>query len=434
MKPFVAIIGRANVGKSRLFNRLTGKSQAIVHDQPGITRDRLYAPCFWAGREFILIDSGGVDLEASSTLDQAVTEQSLMALEEADLIIALFDGTTEPTSTDYELMKRLRNTKKPVLFTMNKIDTDRNEPHVASYYQFGLTSLLLVSAEHGRGIGELLDEVVEKLPKLPEEEEKNKNEPHVAIIGRPNVGKSTLINRFVGEKRVLVHETPGTTRDAIDVAVTYDEKPYLFVDTAGVSKHKLDVYYLEGITTMRTLRTVDRCHIAVLMIDANIGLTHRDRNLADYVFDQGKGLLLAVNKSDLLEKNWEEYIESLRDLLGELRDIPILRLSAKTGQGCLKIFPGIQELYKALGSKLSTSELNKLLERALSEHHLPAYRGKSIRIYYGTQMGTFPPRFVFFSNAPQGIATSYRRYLTKAIKTTLGIRGIPLRLQFRKKT
>jgi GTPase len=433
MKPLIAIVGRPNVGKSRLFNRLVGSRRAIVADVPGVTRDRHYAPGEWAGREFIAIDTGGLDLDPAADLEHEISRQSLRAIEEADLVLCLFDGQHLPTASDREVVRALRRISKPVFFAVNKIDEAVHEERLREYHELGVGELFAVSAEHGRGVDDLLEAMLDRLPP----DDAGPIEPtmglRVAVVGRPNVGKSTLVNRLAGEPRVVVHESAGTTRDAIDVEIDFEDQQYVFIDTAGVKRRWGVAERLEKFTAMRSLRTIDRASVVLLLLDGEEGLTKQDLHLTGFVREQGKGLILLVNKWDLVQEAWEAYGQRLTDALGEMRDLPMLPISASTGENCLKIFRAITTLERGLAAKISTSALNRIMEEALARHHLPVHRGKQVRIYYATQVGTHPPTVVLFSNFPAAVPYTYRRYLIHCLQEAIGVAGVPVRLVCRRK-
>ncbi|MFH0800218.1 MAG: ribosome biogenesis GTPase Der [Pseudomonadota bacterium] len=441
MHPILAIVGRPNVGKSRLFNRIVGQRRAIVADVPGVTRDRHYAEAEWAGREFVAVDTGGLDLDPAADLEREISKQSLKAIEEADVVVCLFDGQNDPTADDREVVAALRRISKPVIYAINKIDEASHEGLVHSYHELGATPVVAVSAEHGRGVDDLLDEVIRRFP--PEsagvEDEQG---IFVAVVGRPNVGKSTLINRLVGEERVVANEMPGATRDAINVEIDFEGKKYIFIDTAGIKRRWGVAERLEKFTAMRSLRTIDRAKIVLQLIDGSEGLTKQDLHLTGFVREAGRGLILLVNKWDLMsgrgrtsdeQPEWEEYEKRLRKGMGELHDIPAFPISASTGQNCLRIFKGIDQLEKCMGTKIATSVLNRVLEKALAEHHMPVHRGKQVRIYYATQVATHPPTFALFSNLPAAVPYTYRRYLIRRLQDELGMEGVPVRVVCRKK-
>lgn len=433
MKPLVAIVGRANVGKSRLFNRLVGENRALVHDLPGITRDRHYAAADWSGKSFIVIDTGGIDLAPEADLEKKVSAQSLAAIAEADVIVLVFDGQHDPTAHDHELVQRLRPIERPLIFAINKIDEELHEGLAAAYHRLGVGPLIPTSAEHGRGIDDLLDAIIRHFPEEPPLAE-DSAATRIAVIGRPNVGKSTLVNRLCGAERVVVHDLPGTTRDAIDIEMKRGEDEYIFVDTAGVSKHYRVDSPLEKVTALRSLRAVERAHIVLLVVDASEGLTKQDLSLAGFAVEQGKGVIMLFNKWDLTEVPWDDFREDSEARLGELADVTMLPISAKTGLGCHKILDGAKGLQQQLRAELKTSELNALLEQALAEHHLPTYKGKQVRIFYGTQTGSHPPTVTLFSNVPKAVPYAYRRYLMRRLKERFGLTGVPIKIILRHRT
>ena len=434
MHPILAIVGRPNVGKSRLFNRIVGAGRAIVADTPGITRDRHYATAEWVGREFIVVDTGGLEFDRNRDLEQKVSKQSLKAIEEADVVVCLFDGQNDPTSTDREVLEKLRAFSKPVVFAVNKVDEAIHEERVNRYHELGASPLVAISAEHGRGVDDLLDEAVRFFPVEAVGEKSKKEATLIAVVGRPNVGKSTLINRLAGEERVVAHELPGTTRDSIDVEVEFEGKKYIFIDTAGVKRRWGVSERIEKFTAMRSLRTIDRADIVLQLIDGVEGLTKQDLHLTGFVREEAKGMILLVNKWDKVKFEWANYEKGLKNGMGELKDVLSLPISAATGTNCLKLFSSIGKLSRALGQKISTSKLNAFFEKALAEHHLPVHRGKQVKIYYATQVGTHPPTFALFSNFPAAVPYTYRRYLIRRLQEEMGIEGVPVRIVCRKKT
>lgn len=433
MHPLVAIVGRPNVGKSRLFNRLIGRRKAIVADTPGVTRDRHYAPAEWAGREFVVVDTGGLDLNPTADLEREISKQSLRAIEEADVIACLFDGQNDPAREDREVVSKLRSINKPVVFVVNKIDEGTHEGRLHAYHELGAHPLIGVSAEHGRGIDDLLEEIVRFFPPKKDVATKEHVGSRVAVIGRPNVGKSTLINRLSGDERVIAHEMPGTTRDAIDVEIDFEGKSYIFIDTAGVKRRMGVAKPLEKLTAIRSLKTIDRADVVLQLIDGVEGLTKQDLHLTGFVREEGKGLILLVNKWDLLNAPWKEYEKRLCRGMGDLHDVPVLAISASTGYNCLQIFRYVHKIEEGLSARISTSKLNHIIETLLEQHHLPDHKGKQVRIYYATQIGTHPPTFALFSNFPAAVPYTYRRYLIRRIGQEIGVEGIPVRLVCRRK-
>ncbi len=439
--PILAIVGRPNVGKSRLFNRLIGGSaKALVDDQPGVTRDRHYGVADWRGREFIVVDTGGLIPGAEDPLDKKVWGQAFLAIEEADFILCLMDGLEGPTAVDEVLVRELRKSNKPVFFCVNKIDEATHEKETFEFSRLGLKNLYPVSAEHGRGVSDLLEAIYGKLPPSPSVTLPADRQPspiqgegvlRVAIIGRPNVGKSTFINKLAGLERVVVHEEAGTTRDAIDVVIERGGKKLVLVDTAGIKKKSATKTRLEKFSAMKSLKAMDHSQLVCLLLDATQGVTHQDLQLAHTVWEAKKGLLFLVNKWDLMKASLKKYVEDVTPQFGELREAPLLVVSAKTGQNCEAIWDTLFTIQSAMEKRLSTSALNEWLEKILVSHPLPMYKGKNVKIFYGTQVGVEPPHFVFFTNYPQGVPVSYRRYLARQLLMAMGGLKIPLALTFR---
>lgn len=457
MRPLVAILGRPNVGKSTFFNRLIGRRQALVDEMSGVTRDRIYGEAEWAGHVFRLVDTGGIDC-AHSSLSEAIRAQSLQAVAEANLLLCLFDARDGLTPLDEEIIAILRRADRRVIYVVNKVDTERQMDTLAEFTKLGKKQVYPISAEHGRRLDDLLDAIVETLcrrsplsagsmvevsPRLHGGVARRRDTVQdiadgslrVAIIGRPNVGKSSLVNRLAGAPRVVAHELPGTTRDAIDIAVRHGEHAYIFVDTAGIRRRARTEERVEKFSVIKALQTMERADIVVLLADATEGLTHQDRQLAARIVDAFRPLLIVMNKWDLIPKRKAEaLLESARFSLRELQRVPMLAISVLTGSGCQRLFPAIQVLAKARISRLKTAALNRVLGELQERHHLPSYRSQPLRLYYATQVGVRPPSFIIFANYPTAIPTSYRRYLLKAFEEALGAPGLPIRLTFRKRS
>ncbi|MDO8527251.1 MAG: ribosome biogenesis GTPase Der [Deltaproteobacteria bacterium] len=430
--PIVAIIGRPNVGKSRLFNRLTGKFTALVDDQVGVTRDRHYALADWRGRSFLVIDTGGLIPGAEEPLNKKVWQQAFLAIQEADFIICLLDAQSGLTPADAALIQELRRINKPIFFAVNKIDVSAHETDLGEFAKLGITPLIGVSAEHGRGISDLLEALYEKLPPLEkQEEEVSDEEIRLAIIGRPNVGKSTLINQLIGEERLVAHDEAGTTRDAIDVSVFKEGKNFILVDTAGVKRKSATKTRVEKFSVMQSLKAIDQAQMVCLMLDATQGVTHQDLQLAHLIWEARKGLLILVNKWDLMKTSPKKYIEDLRPQLRELQSVPVLCISSKTGQNCGELWKTVLDIHEGLQRRLSTAKINQWLEKAIIAHPLPLYKGRNVKLYYATQIGTYPPHVVLFTNYPMGIPDSYRRFLSHRLQKELDIEGLPVQLSFR---
>ena len=435
MKPIIAIVGRPNVGKSTLFNRIARRKKAIVGDEPGVTRDRNYAEAEWNGGVFLLIDTGGFEPGVNNEVALHIHQQVQLAIEEADLIIFLVDGKEGLTSTDIEIAKRLREVNKPVLHVINKIDGERQEEEIYDFYRIGVENLYPISAQHGRGVGDLLDEALNLLP--PSSEIRyNESLVKIAVLGRPNVGKSSLVNRILGNERVIVSEKPGTTRDAIDTPLKIGEKEYLLIDTAGIRRKGRISRQLEKYSVVEALKSIDRCDVAVILIDAKEGITEQDAKIAGLAHDKGRASVLVVNKWDLIEKDSYtiyKYTEDIRYNLKFIRYAPIIFVSALTGQRALKIIDLVDRVAEQYQRRVPTSELNRVFEEVILSNPPPMYRNKELKLYYITQVSIKPPAFVIFVNYPEGIHFSYERYIVNKIRENFEFDGTPVRVFFRKR-
>lgn len=439
--PTIAIIGRPNVGKSSLFNRVVGRRHALVDDQPGVTRDRLYGKSEWGGCPFLMIDTGGVEA-SPSLLGKAVLAQTKQAISEADCLWVVMDGRAGPTAIDGDVFHLARKSGKPAFYILNKMDTDSvAEMSLPEFHEAGLNTMYPVSSEHGRGVDALLDATMEALgitytAEVPDEDADALEGIRVAILGRPNVGKSTLANALLGADRVVVHDLAGTTRDTVDVAVDSQGEKFVFVDTPGIKRRSKTETKLEKFSTMKALKAADRADVVLLVMDGTEGVTHQDLQLAKLVFKKYKPIMLVVNKWDaiadkkLTEKRYNEYLE---EQFSEMRDFPTHHIAAKTGEGVSGIWSLVKRMDKASRLKISTGRLNKLLQTLQAHHHLPAFRDHHVKLNYMTQTGTKPPKFVIFTNFPQGIPEAYRRYLSRGIRQELGMPGLPIQLMFRRK-
>jgi len=435
MKPIVAIIGRPNVGKSTLFNRLSETKRVIVIDQPGATRDRNYADSLWNGKTFMIIDTGGFEPVTSERMLVQMREQTNLAIEEADAIIFLLDGREGLTPADIEITQILRKTKKAVFYTVNKVDNPRKEELTFDFYRLGIDRLYSISAQHGLGVGDLLDDVVEHLPETPDEEEKEER-IRIAVIGKPNVGKSSLINKILGYERTIVNPTPGTTRDAIDTSFDLNERKYLLIDTAGIRKKSKVSLQLEKYSVIEAIKTLSRCDIALMMIDAQEGVTDQDTKIAGLAYERGVACILILNKWDLIEKDNATigtHVQHVKDSLKYLDFAPIISISALSGQRVTKVFDLINTVYDQYAQRVSTSLLNTKLEEFTAKLPPPRYRNRPNKINYATQISSKPPTFVFFVREPKGMHFSYERYLSNRIHEELGFEHTPVRLIFRKK-
>lgn len=434
MKPIVAIVGRPNVGKSTLFNRMTRSRSALVDNFPGVTRDRNYGEVEWGETAFTVVDTGGFSDVESEELGSLVTYQVMQAIEEADVIVMLMNGREGVTPVDTDLVQRLRESGKPVFYTVNKIDGPRNESLLPDFFVLGVDPLHPVSAEHGYGVNSLLDGLAAVLPRGASEVHSDRI--RLAVIGRPNVGKSSLINRLLGDDRLVVSDIPGTTRDAIDTICTVNQKEYVLIDMAGIRRKARVRKKLEKFSVIKALRSLDRCDIALVMIDASEGVADQDANIASYAFERGRGCIVLLNKWDIVEKDTttsKTYTDEVKRRLQFVRFAPVLTISALTGQRVFKIFEWVESVYGQFAIRIGTGRLNKALEAVVRKHQPPVHRGKRIKFYYATQVRSAPPTFVCFVNYPEGIHHSYERYLINELRESLGLDLTPVRLSFRKR-
>ncbi len=435
MKPVVAIVGRPNVGKSTLFNRLSEKKKVIVIDQPGATRDRNYEDSTWNGKTFMIIDTGGFEPVTTEKMLVQMREQTTLAIEEADAIIFLLDGKDGLTPADIEITEILRKTKKPVFYTVNKIDNMKQEESTFDFYRLGIDRIYSISSQHGLGVGDLLDDVVENLPDVTVEEDKEER-IRIAVIGKPNVGKSSLINKILGYERTIVNPTPGTTRDAIDTAFDLNGRKYLFIDTAGIRKKSKVSLKLERYSVIEAVKTLGRCDIALMIIDAQEGVTEQDTKIAGLAYERGVACVLILNKWDLIEKDNStigQHVQHVKDSLKYLDFAPIISISALTGQRVAKVFDIIDTVYDQYSKRVSTSLLNTKLAEFTAKMPPPRYRNTPNKINFATQISTKPPTFVFFVREPKALHFSYERYLSNKIHEEMGFENTPVRLIFRKK-
>ena len=434
--PLVAIVGRANVGKSTLFNKLVGHRKAIVNDQRGVTRDRNYgvAECF--GKRFLVVDTGGVEVDGENDLEPLVAEQAEVAINEADSILFLADNIQGLTPHDKEVILSLRHSGKPLYVAVNKVDHKKAEIGIYEFSEIGLDDIYPISAEHGIGIGDLMESIVDGFPE-GEENEFPENEIRVAIIGRPNVGKSSLINALLNSQRCIVSDVPGTTRDAVDSRLEYEGVTYVLVDTAGIRRKGKTVHTLEKFSVIMTLKAIERCDVAVLILDASEGVTDQDATIAGYAYEAGRGCLVAVNKWDLAKNkkmNFKEFYDLFRKKLKFLDFAPVFAVSAKTGYNLTDFFRNSLEVFNEYTRNIQTSVLNECFERAIQKNPMSQFRGKFLKMYYSTQIRSRPPTFRCFVNYPDGIHFSYRRYLTNSLRKTFGLSGVPVRLIFSRRS
>lgn len=434
-KPIVAIVGRPNVGKSTLFNRLARERIAIVEGEPGVTRDRLYADVEWLNKHFTIVDTGGIDTE-TDIITRQVKRQAEIAMEQADVIIFVVDGRAGLTAADEEVAVLLRRTAKPVILCVNKIeDVKQGENAVLDFYRLGLGEPILVSAEHGRNVGDLLDLIVTEFPELPPEDDDIQTK--VAVVGRPNVGKSSIVNRVLGQERTIVSDIAGTTRDAIDTPFVHDEHRYLFIDTAGLRRRKKVEEQLEYYSVIRTLRAVDRSDVTVVVIDAVEGITEQDKKIAGYAHDNGKGVILAVNKWDLVEKETNTMRDFERELRRELQFLayaPILFLSALTGQRFGHLLTTIDIVAEQRALRIPTGQLNTLIQDAVTMTPTPSDKGVRLRIYYAVQAQVNPPVILLYVNRKDLMHFSYARYLENRLRQEYGFVGTPIILSVKERS
>ncbi|MFQ6001262.1 MAG: ribosome biogenesis GTPase Der [Anaerolineae bacterium] len=433
MKPLVAIVGRPNVGKSTLFNRLVEEPRAIVEDLPGTTRDRLYADAQWGGVAFTLIDTGGLVLWTEDELTMQVRRQVELAMAEAEAILFMVDVTEGLTIGDEEIAELLRVSQKPLLLVVNKADNEARRLAATEFYSLGLGEPYPISALHGTGTGDLLDALVASFP--PREEVEEAEGVRVAIVGRPNVGKSSLLNALLGWERAIVSESPGTTRDAIDTQISWDSQLVTLIDTAGIRRRGRVQRGVEQYSVLRALRAIQRAHVVLLLLDAPEGVTAQDTHIAGYAMEEARGIVLVVNKWDLMkEADVSEYAKGVRQAFRFIPYAPLLFVSALTGRRVGTVLETALRVYQERLRRVPTSGLNRLLREAVASHSPPSKRGKRLRFYYATQAEVDPPTFVFFVNDPKLVHFSYRRYLENRLREGFGFEGTPLRLHFRRRS
>ena len=435
-KPIVAIVGRPNVGKSLLFNKLTGRRTAIVEDTPGVTRDRLYGDCEWNGRTFSLVDTGGIEPGTDSEMLQFMRRQAEIAIETADVIIMVTDVTVGLTAADSAVGSMLQRSKKPVVLAVNKCDSvGQVNADVYEFYALGLGDPIEVSAVHGHGTGDLLDACVAAFPEEVEEEE-DEDVIKVAIIGKPNVGKSSLLNRILGEERVIVSNVAGTTRDAIDSYFENEHGKYLFIDTAGMRRKSKVDDAIERYSNLRTVSAIERADVCLILVDAQEGVTDQDTKIAGLAHEAGKASIIVVNKWDAVEKDTNtmaKMTEEVRRGLAYMTYAPVVFLSALTGQRVDRIFEEINAVSNAAAMRITTGMLNNILEDAMARVQPPSDKGRRLKIYYMTQAGVKPPHFVIFCNDARLFHFSYQRYLENQIRSVFGLVGTPVRITIRQK-
>ncbi len=436
-RPLVAIVGRPNVGKSSLFNMLAGERIAIVKDEPGITRDRIYADTDWNDRSFTIIDTGGIEPESKDLILSKMRQQAEIAIETADVIIFMTDVKSGLTDSDQGVADILRRSKKPVVLAVNKVDSfQKFEADVYEFYNLGLGDPFPISATQRQGIGELLDEVVKNFPEGKGKEEEDER-PRIAIVGRPNVGKSSIINRYLGKDRLIVSDIAGTTRDAVDTVVKRNGKEYIFVDTAGLRRKSRIKEELEAYMIARTVSAVERADIVIVVIDATEGVVEQDAKIAGIAHERGKGVIIAVNKWDAVEKNDKTIYKMSRDIEQALSFMPyaeIIFVSALSGQRLEKVFTSIDTVIENRTLRIPTGVLNEILSEAVALQQPPSDKGRRLRLYYITQVGIKPPTFVIFVNSAKLMHYSYTRYIENRIREAFGFAGTPVRFIIRERS
>ncbi|MCB9759316.1 MAG: ribosome biogenesis GTPase Der [Alphaproteobacteria bacterium] len=439
--PVVAIVGRPNVGKSTLFNRLVGQRRAIVHDTPGVTRDRQYdLTDRYGDREIMVIDTGGFEPNPEDDLFKVVRAQAMAAIDEADVVLLVVDARAGVTPMDKEVGRLLRASHEKVLLVVNKVEGSQQEIEALEFHALGFDELFTVSSEHNQGVGDVMDRVVELLPAPApelEEQDEDPSEIRIAILGRPNVGKSTLVNRLLGQERQVVSDMPGTTMDAVDTELVVGDRRYVIVDTAGVRRKARVDTQLEGFAVSRSIRTIERCHVTLVVLDGGEGVTEQDARLIHLAADRGRGLILLVNKWDLVREDPERNVRVVEDeierRLPHARYAPVLYIAALTGKGCHRILPLVEKVYAEFDKRLTTSECNRFLQEAVLNHSVPQRHNRPVRLNYMTQIRVRPPTFVVWCNTPEGVEEPYKRYLVNRMRERYGFEGAPIRMKFRKK-
>ncbi|MBA3010708.1 MAG: ribosome biogenesis GTPase Der [Proteobacteria bacterium] len=437
MKPVVALLGRPNVGKSTLFNRITRTREALVDDMPGVTRDRHYADAKWDDKAFIVIDTGGFLSADDDYFAAQIKEQLLIAVDQADALVFIMDGRAGLSPYDRDLADLLRRADKPVYYLINKIENPKQEDELGDFYSLGVEPFYYISAEHGVGIGEFLDDLVQGFPEEREPEEEQEGPIRIAIVGRPNVGKSSLANRLFGEKRVVVDEKAGTTRDAIELSITHKGQQFVLKDTAGIRRKGKVTEKLEKFSIIKALDSLDDCDVALILIDTAEGVTDQDIAIAGYAEKRGCGAIFLLNKWDLVdkeEKGQKEFLKELRSMSKFLAYAPAMTISALTGQRCHKILDEVVKVHAEYCHRINTGVLNRIIEDAVYREEPSLHKGKRLRFFYATQVASKPPCFVCFVNYPEAVHFSYKRYLINQLRQMIPLTVTPIKLLFREKT
>ncbi len=433
----VALIGRPNVGKSTLFNRMVRRRDALVDPTPGVTRDRHYARVSWEDHPFILVDTGGIDDE-DDTIVNHIRHQALMAVEEADIIFFLMDGREGLTPSDIEIVDLLRRTEKQVFYIVNKIDSpDVEDALLMPFWELGVEQLWPLSGDHGYGFNTLIEALLPHLQQSDLQIELPENTMRIAFLGRPNVGKSSMINTIVGQERMVVSAISGTTRDSVDTLLTRDQYNYLLIDTAGIRRKGKTTDKLEKFSILKALKALGRCDIAMVLVDAEEGITEQDTKVIGYIMDQNRALIILINKWDLIQddkKRQEQLLDAVQEAVKFIPYAPVLKVSALTGTGIKRLFPEIGKVHRQFHQRFPTAALNRLLADAVAHHEPPLYHGRRLKFYYTAQLGTAPPLFAVVANAPKGIHFSYERYLINFFRDGLGLDRVPVRILFRERS
>lgn len=437
-RPTVAIVGRPNVGKSTLFNRLAGNRIAIVEGEPNITRDRIYSDVSWLNHSFVLVDTGGVEPRTEDKIKEKIRYQVDLAVDEAELILFIVDGRSGITAADEEVAQILRKSNKNIMLVVNKVEDFSNVEEISwDFYKLGFGEPVPVSAEHGRNTGYLLDKIVDNLPEDEHHPVEDDSILDIAIVGKPNVGKSSLVNYMVGHERVIVSETPGTTRDAVDTLIEYDDLKFNLIDTAGLRRKARINDSVEYYSTLRSLRAIDRADGVLMMIDAVAGVTSQDKKIAGYAHDAGKAMVIAINKWDLIEKDegtMDRYQSEVYYQMKFLQYVPVTFISAITGERIKEVLELLEHSVDQNNQRIKTSVLNEVIKEAVELREPPAKKGKRLKIYYVNQVGVKPPYFVYFVNNPQLINFAYERYLKNVLRKSFGFVGTPLKFKFKKRS
>ena len=434
-KPIVAVVGRPNVGKSMLFNQIGKRRVSIVDDMAGVTRDRIYMDATWLDKEFTLIDTGGIEIKSSDKMLTEIKAQAKIAMEEADTIIFVVDGRAGLTSADEDIAKMLRGTDKPVIVAVNKIDSLQLENETYEFYKLGLGEPIGISASNALNLGDLLDAVIKTFPDA-KEEIRDEDEIRIAVIGRPNVGKSSLVNALLGEERVIVSDIPGTTRDAIDTHFFLDGTKFTLIDTAGMRKKSKIEEPVERYSVIRSLRAIDRADVVLMLIEAPVGVTEQDKKIAGYAHDSGKGCVIVVNKWDIFpnkhDRSTNRFTDNLRERLGFLQYAPVVYASALTGQRVERVTELVKFVAEQQSMRIQTSVLNELIRDAVAVNPPPSKKGKSAKIFFVTQADICPPKFIIFVNEPELLHFSYLRFIENRLRESFGFEGTPLKFFVRK--